>query len=218
MRVLIALVLFSGFVFASCKKYQLKQPAHLSLKWDFFNEDPAETKIHVTGGYFYLDNLKVHGTREEGPAVEIEQTMPTEKVLFSNSGSLGLSIDIPAGKYTDFAIDLSVINETSPSMVLNGLVNRTGTLVPLRIEWSVKQALSFLPPGVFELKKKEDYAATLGVDVSELLLGIAPQKWEDAVVSLENGTPTIVVKETSNHVLFGQIDQNLKTALKLKIE
>jgi hypothetical protein len=82
----------------------------------------------------------------------------------------------------------------------------------------VKQALSFLPPGVFELKKKEDYAATLGVDVSELLLGIAPQKWEDAVVSLENGTPTIVVKETSNHTLFGQIDQNLKTALKLKIE
>ena len=218
MRLFTILVLFVGISFTSCKKYKLKQPAYLTLNWDFFNEDPSGSKIDITGGFFYLGHLKVHGSRAEGPDVEIEQQLPSEQISFSGGGSLGLSIDVPVGDYTDFAVELEVDDQSKPCMVLYGLLNKGGMLIPIRVEWSASQLLTFTPTQLFELKKKENYNLFVGIDVHLLLNGITPQKWGEAIVSMEEGTPTIVVKTNNNHSLFNQIDHNLKTALKLTLK
>jgi len=218
MRLFIVLVLFFGISLTSCKKYKLKQPAYLSLHWNFFNEDPAVSKIDITGGYFYLDRLEVHGVREEGPDVEIEQGILPEKISFDGGGSLGLSIDVPVGNYTNFNMDLSVVNDTKPSMTLYALFDKGEIQIPVRVEWSTKKIMSFSPGQTFELNKKNNYDMTLGIDAAVILAGITPHDWSEAGIAMENGVPTIVVTENVNHDIFFKIDQNLTQALKLEIK
>src|SRR3989338_2761598 len=193
MRLLFSLLLLVALGLSSCKKYKLKQPAYLNFKWEFFEQQSGTFHPVVTGGYFYLNQFRVTGTRVEGPPVDIVQALPAGKTSFSAGGSLGLSMDIPIGEY-----------------------NNGASIIPFRIEWGTDEILTFLPSAAFELKKKKNYDVTIGVDVEKLFQSITINDWADANITPEP-TSTIVISENFNHKLFTEIKKQIAGALILKV-
>ncbi|MDH4472184.1 MAG: hypothetical protein QE487_06225 [Fluviicola sp.] len=216
MRLLFSLLLLVALGLSSCKKYKLKQPAYLNFKWEFFEQQSGTFQPVVTGGYFYLNQFRVTGTRVEGPAVDIVQSLPVGKTSFSAGGSLGLSMDIPVGEYNQFTVELGVVNEVQPCMVLNGEYNNGASNIPFRIEWETDEILSFVPDAAFTLSKKKNYDVTIGVDVEKLFQSITINDWADANITPEP-TNTIVISENFNHKLFTEINEQLASALSLKV-
>jgi len=217
MRLLLFVVLILGLGSTSCEKHKLKQPAYLSFNWDFYNQEPNALKAVVTSGYFYLDEFKISGTRVEGPNVEIQQSLPINKTAFTAGGSLGLSMDIPVGKYNEFEVELNINDNTQPCLMLYGSYNNGTNLIPIRIEWVSAMDLVFRPDVDFELKKKKDYNVTIGVDVQKLFSAISLNDWSEATITTENDISTIVIRENNNHKLFVGVNLKLKEALVLKV-
>ncbi|ASS47457.1 MAG: hypothetical protein A3D31_16595 [Candidatus Fluviicola riflensis] len=216
MRLLFSLLLLVALGLSSCKKYKLKQPAYLNFKWEFFEQQSGTFHPVVTGGYFYLNQFRVTGTRVEGPPVDIVQALPAGKTSFSAGGSLGLSMDIPIGEYNQFSVELGVVNDMQPCIVLNGEYNNGASIIPFRIEWGTDEILTFLPSAAFELKKKKNYDVTIGVDVEKLFQSITINDWADANITPEP-TSTIVISENFNHKLFTEIKKQIAGALILKV-
>lgn len=216
MRLLFSLLLLVALGLSSCKKYKLKQPAYLNFKWEFFEQQSGTFHPVISGGYFYLNQFRVTGTRVEGPAVDIVQSLPVAKTSFSAGGSLGLSMDIPVGDYNQFAVELGVVNEVQPCMVLNGEYNNGASIIPFRIEWETDEMLSFVPEAAFSLSKKKSYNVTIGVDVQKLFQTISISDWEDANITPEP-TNMIVISENFNHKLFTEINDQLASCLTLKV-
>jgi len=173
MRLLFFVLLTVALGTTSCKKNKLKQPSYLNFKWEFFEQQSGTFQPVVTGGYFYLNQFRVTGTRVEGPSVDILQALPVGKTTFSAGGSLGLSMDVPVGEYTQFSVELGVVNEVQPCLVLNGEYNNGVNVIPFRIEWETDELLSFVPNATFTLEKKKNYDVTIGVDVQKLFQTIS---------------------------------------------
>jgi hypothetical protein len=205
------LVLVLSFGLSACKKYRLNQPAYLNFSWNFFNNSQAYSKVVIESGQFYIDHLSIDGQRVEGQNVEIDQNLPYLQTSFYATGSLGLSLDIPVGEYTDFHVTLNVNNAVTPCLLLKGYYNNGTDLIPVVIQWSSSKKLDFKSLNGFTLKKKKDYKITLGTDISKLLSTIAD-------ISNESGTPTIVVKESYNSGIYQEIDELLASSLILTVE
>jgi len=219
MRLFIVLVLLVSISSSSCEKYKLKQPVYLTFHWNFFNQNSINSKAKITGGYFYLDHLNVHGVREKGPDVEIDQAIGyDEKISFSTGGNLGLSMDVPVGEYKEFKVTLGVDDDSKPCLALYGEYTTGSNIIPLRIEWNIAQDLAFLAEGTFSLKKKEDYNVVLGVDIQKLLGNISEEQWNQISVTNEDGVPTIIIRDNNNHAFFSQINHDIQAALKLIVE
>jgi hypothetical protein len=203
---------------SSCKKYKLNQPAYLSLNWSFSNNSEDLNEVVLTGGFFYLDQLSISGVRKEGPNVDVDQTLPIAQTQFSSSGSLGLSLDIPVGEYESFEVELSVNNNSVPSMVLFGTYDNGNEEIPVEIQWSIPKKLVFKASNGFTLNKKEDYSLTIGNDVNQLLSSVSASQWDLAAISNENGTPTLIIRENFNAAIYQDIEDRLLTSLKLSIK
>ncbi|HLP55840.1 MAG TPA: hypothetical protein VK151_12475 [Fluviicola sp.] len=216
MRLLFSLLLLVALGASSCKKHKLKQPAYLNFKWEFFEQQSGTFHPVVTGGYFYLNQFRVTGTRVEGPPVDIIQALPAEKTSFSAGGNLGLSMDIPIGEYNEFRVELGVVNEIQPCIVLNGVYNTGASVIPFRVEWGTDEILTFFPQAAFELKKKKDYNVTIGVDVNKLFSTISVADWTDANITPEP-EDMIIISENFNHKLFSEIKEQIGGALILKV-
>jgi hypothetical protein len=220
MRLLILTVLIVGLGVSSCQKYQLKQPAYLNFKWDFFGgQTSGPLHPQINGGYFFLKKVSVSGSRKEGPEVDIDQELPVIKTIFSANGSLGLTMDVPVGDYTQFEVSLKVFEEELPCMVLTGSYDFGGeNPVPFKIEWGIGKNLNFHPESGFTLSKKENYDAIIGVDVQKLFANTTIDDWAQATQSLENGVYTIVINENINSKIYGDVDTKLAESLLLKID
>ena len=203
---------------SSCKKYKLNQPAYLNLNWSFSNNSQDLNKVVLTGGFFYLDQLSISGIRKEGPNVDVDQTLPVAQTQFTNSGSLGLSLDIPVGDYESFDVELSVNNNSIPSMVLYGTYYNGNEEIPVEIQWSIPKKLVFKASNGFTLKKKEDYTLTIGSDVNQLLSSVSASQWDLAAISNENGTPTLIIRENFNAAIYQDIEDRLLNSLELSIK
>jgi len=216
MRLLFFVLLTVALGTTSCKKNKLKQPSYLNFKWEFFEQQSGTFQPVVTGGYFYLNQFRVTGTRVEGPSVDILQALPVGKTTFSAGGSLGLSMDVPVGEYTQFSVELGVVNEVQPCLVLNGEYNNGVNVIPFRIEWETDELLSFVPNATFTLEKKKNYDVTIGVDVQKLFQTISINDWADANITPEPNE-TIIISENFNHKLFTELNVQLEGALTLKV-
>lgn len=217
MRLLIFAVLLATLGFSSCEKYQLKQPAHLHFKWNFFEQSAGESKAVVESGYFYLKDFTVQGEREKGPGVAITQAPPfVLKTSFKAQGDLGLTMDIPVGEYNQFELKMNITDETQPCLVLFGTITRDGLNHPFRVEWDADQELSFHAQTPFTLKKKNDYNLTMGLNVQKLL---NEQDWSLATLTNEQGVETYVIRAAGqNYKLFMDINEDLQNSLVLNIE
>ncbi|MCC6700269.1 MAG: hypothetical protein IT221_02025 [Fluviicola sp.] len=212
------LVLVLSLGLSACKKYKLNQPAYLNFSWNFFNNTQANNKVVIESGQFYIDQLSIDGKRVEGQDVEIDQNLPYTQTSFYASGSLGLSLDIPVGEYTDFQVSLNVNNTVTPCLLLKGSYNNGTDVIPVVIQWSSSKLLDFKSMNGFTLKKKKDYKITLGTDISKLFSTISSNQWELADISNESGTPTIVVKDSYNSGIYQEIDELLASSLVLTVE
>lgn len=218
MRLLFVALLLIGFATSSCEKYRLKQPAYLGFGWNFFEQQSGDHVAVVTGGFFYLNEFKVTGTRAAGPPVEIVQSLPVAKTSFTAGGDLGLSMDIPVGDYTEFNVDLTVIDEAHPCLVINGYYDEGEVSVPFRVEWDADKVLSFASENAFQLKKKKNYNVTIGVNVQQLFSTITQDEWAKASITLEQpGGSMIIIRENNNNKLFEEINQNLGAAMKIEV-
>ena len=217
MRLLFVALLLLVFTNSSCEKYRLKQPAYLGFGWDFFDQQAGEHKAVITGGYFYLSEFKVSGVREAGPPVDISQSLPIAKTSFTAGGDLGLTMDIPVGDYSEFVVDLTVVDETNPCLVINGVYDNGPDNVPFRIEWNADKVLSFSSDIPFALKKKKDYQVTIGLNVQQLFSTITHDEWTKASSTLEPGGSMIIIRENSNEKLFQEINQNIGGALQIVV-
>lgn len=216
MRLLFLAVLLVGFSTSSCEKYKLKQPAYLHFKWNFFEQSAGEDKAVIEGGYFYLKDIRIHGVREEGPDVAIEQTLPLMKTSFSAGGDLYLTMDIPVGDYKQFELNMNVVDELQPCLVLFGTYTNNGISNPFRIEWSTEKDLTFHPATPFSLEKKKNYDLTVGLNVQKLL---NEQDWSLGTMTNENGVHTYVIRSGGqNDKLFMDIDGDLQESLVLTIQ
>lgn len=218
MRYLGMLVILFVFGLSSCKKYKLNQPAYLNLNWGFTNNLPAYSKVNFTGGFFYVDQLTVSGVRKEGANVEVNQTLPITQTSFSNTGSLGLSLDIPVGDYEQFEVTLNVNKADAQTMVLYGNYDNGDELIPVEIQWNVPKKLVFKASNGFTLKKKKDYVLSLGPNVSKLLSSVSATQWEMAAISNENGTPTLIIRDNYNAAIYQDIESQLLNSLELTIQ
>jgi hypothetical protein len=218
MRLAFVALLLVGIIGSSCEKHRLKQPAYLGFGWNFFEQESGDHKPVVTGGFFYLSQFNVSGTRQEGPPVDIAQALPLVKTSFSASGDLGLSMDIPVGDYTQFQVDLTVTDESNPCLVLTGNFDTGESTVPFRVEWGADKLLSFTSDVPFSLSKKEDYKVTIGINTQMLFSGISTQDWMSAPTTLEpNVGMMIIIRENQNQKLFDEIEEKLKDALVIKV-
>lgn len=215
-------ILFFGFLFlffaSSCEKYRLKQPSYLHFKWDFFDDNAGTETAHLTSGFVYLADFTVSGVRVDGPAVEISQSIPSEQIQFSSSSNLGLDLDVPVGEYTSFIVNLNVSTSITPCFVLKGEVMKGGDLIPIRLEWTKDLELKFESTTTFNFSKKEDYSLVLGATTDQLLSQIPNQIWDTAIVTNEEGIPTIVISETSNKDFFTAIENEISKSLTLRLE
>lgn len=212
------LVLILSLGLSACKKYRLNQPAYLNFSWNFFNNTQVNNKVIIESGQFYIDHLSIDGKRVEGQDVEIDQNLPYLQTSFYPSGSLGLSLDIPVGEYTDFHVSLNVNNTITPCLLLKGKYNNGTDEIPVVIQWNSSKLLDFKSLNGFTLKKKKDYKITLGTDISKLFSTISSNQWELADISNESGTPTIVVKDSYNSGIYQEIDELLASSLILTVE
>ena len=218
MKYVTFLVLVLSLGLSACKKYRLNQPAYLNFSWNFFNNSQVNSKVIIESGQFYIDQLSIDGKRTEGQDVEINQNLPYLQTSFYSSGSLGLSLDIPVGEYTDFQVSLNVNNTVSPCLLLKGHYDNGTDLIPIVIQWSSSKKLDFKNLNGFTLKKKKDYKITLGTDISKLLSTISSNQWEMAAISNEQGIPTIVIKDSYNAGIYQEIDEQLAKSLILTVE
>ena len=217
MKLVISVLVCVFLMTVSCKKYRLNQPSYLNFSWGFVNNSSNQS-ITITNGFFYLSKLNVNGVRSEGPEVEIEQSLPDAQISYQSGGSLGLSIDVPVGNYTHFDVALDVKEGAVPNMVLNGTYKSDTDTLPFRIEWSTAQVLDFISTNGFELKKKENYTLTLGIDVARLVSSVSSSQWSQATVTLENEIPTIVIRDGFNEGIFNDVNDEIENALYLTIQ
>lgn len=218
MRLLLIIALVLGFGLSSCEKYRLKQPAYLDFKWDFFGELSAGNDVVITEGHFYLNRIKVYGAREKGPEVEMEQHLDVCKTVFTPGGSLGLSIDIPVGDYNEFEVQLDVTDSQAPSLMIAGIYSHGEIQIPFRVEWDADIDLKFRPTENFSLKKKKRYNMVVGVNIEKLLSEVSESDWHNAIVSVENGIPTIIIRENYNQKIYIDLNAKLMESLVLKLE
>lgn len=217
MKLVGVVILSVAFLLSSCEKYKLNQPAYLSFQWDFFNNSSSNEKATISSGSFYIDEFEVSGKRVKGSEIDIEQKFPVQNTSFTSKGSLGLSMDIPVGDYTEFSVELNVKDAGIPCMRLVGAYNDGSMVTPVLIEWNVPKSLIFKPANGFTLKKKEDYKITLGIDVNRLFSNVSTSQWEQASVTPEGGIPTIVVRDNYNISIFNDIENQLNSALILTV-
>lgn len=210
---LILLVFTSG-----CKKWNLKQPSHLTVHWRFNSTSSTQGNVVLNKGYFYSGNFVLSGERKEGDPILITQTLPPQKVQFADYAPLGVSLDIPMGDYTDFSVAVKIENKTNPSVRLEGIVQKGSELLPVVIEWTDYEELVFKMTNPFFLKKKKNYNLYLGFDVKKLVDNISSNLWANALPSNENGVATIVINKATNSNLFSKINQNVADAVLLTIE
>lgn len=218
MKYVALLILVLSLGVSSCKKYRLNQPAYLNFSWNFFNNSQNYNNVIIESGSFYIDQLSIDGKRSEGQDVEIDQNIPYTQTTFHADGSLGLSLDVPVGDYTDFHVALNVNNQSTPCLSLRGKFINGAEEIPVIIEWNVSKKLEFKSENGFSLKKKKDYKVTLGTDMSKLFSSISAVQWATANKLNVQGVQTIVVKDTFNEWIYLEINKQLSNSLVLTVQ
>lgn len=213
MRRYLLIVLLVVAAFSSCDSFNLKQPAYLTFRWGFFNQD--ESVAVISSGYFFLDNFQFVGDREEGPPVEMEQTIPDYKISFTSGGSLGFSLDIPVGRYEGMQIELNPNDSYHPCMALMGEYYQGPEMIHFRIEWDQAKKLLFDPKTDQIVSKKKTYGVTLGVDTHLLLQSV---DWGNLTTEVEGGETIAIISATKNVEAYNVVDAALQDALLMVIQ
>ncbi len=125
---------------------------------------------------------------------------------------------MPIGDYTNFDVELKVKEGAVPNMALFGVYKSDTDTIPFRIEWSAAQVLDFISTNGFELKKKESYTLSLGINVATLVSTVSSGQWEQATVTLENEIPTIVIRDGFNPGIFNDVNEEISNSLFLTIQ
>jgi hypothetical protein len=217
MRVLYLLLLLVVFS-SGCEKYNLKQPAYLSLNWKFNSTTSNQGNASIEKGFFYSKEFTVSGTRVKGSAVSITQSLPVQKVEFTTQNDLGISLDIPMGDYTEFTIKTLIDKSNNPCVKLEGTFYKGTEEIPMVIEWKQLDELSFKILNPFELEKKKNYKVYIGFDAKKLFENISSTQWSEVGYSNQNGVITLVINEGNNLQLFNDITEQLHNALILTVE
>ncbi|AEA44065.1 hypothetical protein [Fluviicola taffensis] len=217
MRVLY-LLLILVVVGTGCEKYNLKQPAYLSLNWKFNSTTSSQGNARIEKGFFYSKEFTVNGTRVKGSPVSITQSLPVQKVEFTTQNDLGISLDIPMGDYTEFTIKTIIDKANNPCLKLEGTFYKGQEPIPMVIEWKQLDELSFKILNPFSLEKKKDYKVYIGFDAEKLFENISNTKWSQVGYTNENGVTTLVINDGNNIQLFNTITEQLPNALVLTVE
>lgn len=214
---LIVILLGSG----GCERWKLKQPAYLNLSWKFHSTSSSQGNFVVNKGYFYSTQFTVSGKRAKGSDVKITQNLSGEKIQFSGQTDLGLSLDIPMGDYIEFDISALIDNSNHPCMRLEGTFYKGGSVaVPMIIEWSNYEELSFKIQNPFSLERKKNYKVFIGFDAKKLFENVPSSLWSQPFFTMENGVPTLLINSPNgpNGQLFSKITEQLPKALILTVE
>ncbi len=208
-----------GLALSSCKKWELKQPASLSMNWKFNNTSTSNNAVQINSGYFYASEFSLNGSREEGEDVSITKSIISTKFSFSESNYLNFNIDVPMGDYKNFDVGIKLDNSQSESPIrLYGSFTKDSVTYPVKIEWVKLDLLQFHAINAFSLIRKKSYNLYICMDVQKLLDNISSNFWMSASMSMENGVPTLIVNESTNANLYSKINTNLSSALTIQVE
>lgn len=202
-----------------CEKWRLKQPATLNLSWKFQSTSSSQGNAVINKGYFYSKQFTVSGTRVKGGPVQITQDLLSDKIEFSVENELGIALDVPMGDYTQFEIKSLIDVTNHPCIRLEGYFYKGTEQIPMIIEWSDYDALSFKVQNPFYLERKKSYQVHIGFDVEKLLSTISSSLLYNAPISNENGVPTLVIRNNGTSAnLYNQITAQIPNALILTVE
>lgn len=214
-HILVFFFLLIGLI--GCEKYKLKQPTSLALSWKMVNNDNQSNSVELTGGKLNSDKFSVEGKRVEGEDVKIDQSFIASVISFNTNQALGLNVDVPIGNYTEFKLKLGANSLEGYSFKLSGIYHGSDDIA-VRIEWNTEQVLEFVNYNSFELEKDKNYSCILELDRQELLQDVSSIQWENAIVTLENSIPTIVISKDFNSNIFSEINERVSSSLHLSIE
>jgi hypothetical protein len=214
------ILIFTALIgLSGCEKYNLKQPAYLDFKWKFNSITSSQGEIKITEGYFYSKEFSITGTRVKGSAVNITQSLPVQKVEFTTENELGISLDIPMGDYTEFTFASKIETSTIPSIVLKGVYHKGSEEIPVLIEWSEIDLLSFKILNPISFEKKKNYNVYIGFDVAKLFANVSSSLLYNGSISNEDGVPTLVIRSGGNNAnLYVQITNQIPNAMVLTVE
>ncbi|WP_343748506.1 hypothetical protein [Fluviicola sp.] len=211
---LIVILIGSG----GCEKWRLKQPASLNLSWKFYSTNSSQGNAVINKGYFYSKQFTVSGTRVKGDPVQITQDLFGDKIEFSVENDLGIALDVPMGDYTQFEIKTLIDKSNHPCIHLEGFVYKGAEAIPIVIEWSDYEDLSFKVQNPFYLERKKSYKVNIGFDINQLLSSIPSSIWNSPSYVNENGVPTLLINKDNNIQMFNKITEQLPNSLILTVE
>jgi hypothetical protein len=201
-----------------CEKWRLKQPATLNLSWKFYSTTSNQGNAVISKGYFYSKQFIVSGTRVKGDPVQITQDILLDKIQFSTQNDLGIGLDIPMGDYTKFEIKTLIDKTNHPCIRLEGYCFKGAEQIPMIIEWSDYEDLSFKVQNPFYLERKKSYKVYIGFDVNQLLSSIPSSVWNNPSYVNQDGVPTLIISKDYNIQMFNKITDQIPNALILTVE
>lgn len=201
---------FGVFIFLSCQKYRLSQPAFINFGWRYENNSEV---VELNSMQFYLTDFSISGQRKEGEDVLLTKPIPEDvQISFTGDGTLGINMDVPVGEYESFIVTMNVPKK-APSLRFNGTCIIGEQEVALRVEWYDAISLDLAAITPFELKKKKSYTMNLSLNVSKLFEDVSANQWSQVDIPLENGVPTLVVNKYTTPGIFNDVDKALESAL-----
>jgi hypothetical protein len=194
----------------SCKKRRLKQPTTVSFNIDINRSTSGDGTIVFESGTIFLSSFSVEGERQEGDPIAFAREFNGLAVDFSASSQVSeLQFDIPQGVYTELEVSFETFDDNGDyTIVTNGWYTNTGgTDIPIRFEFSSSETFEITGEdsansGLIVLEKDIPASALIQLDPIYWFDILTINQLENATLTAINGTPTILINESTNTNLY----------------
>ncbi|OFX28237.1 MAG: hypothetical protein A2X08_14380 [Bacteroidetes bacterium GWA2_32_17] len=212
-RSFLIILLFFLSIF-SCNKDKWNEPTNVKFIVDINRSSGIGGKLAFTSGNIVLENFSFDGNRVQGDDVYFSNSYPTGlNINYNSNATVGeLNYDIPQGTFTKIQIAFSTFGSTSDNhIIIEGTYNMgMNNNYPIRFEFKSKESFSVLSQNVsgaseIILKKDNPLTPKIIFDPIYWFLPISQNLLNSANVVDVNGTPTILINNSTNTEIFNII-------------
>lgn len=204
---------------SSCNKKKWKLPVDVTFHVDI-NRSPADGgKLNFDGGKIVISEFEFDGKREQGDDVFFRKEFTHLDIPFDQNLEVAeLDFEIPQGSYTKIGIRFKANNNAGSSIELEGkYTNDEGEVYPVRLEIKDDQYYSLVAhdgtgSNVIILDKDIPSNTTILLDPSYWFQTVSDSLLEEAEVSDDSGTPTILINEDENEEIFHIVQYRMDDA------
>lgn len=211
----ISIFLLAVFALSACGKKKWNKTVSCNVHYEVSKPaiNIANNPLTVEIVELQLNDFILTGDRIQSAPISISQ--PKNGPVDFLNNSQGDQIDIPIGTYTSMNLKTSLVSNQNNSLTIKGSYQITTNLsyriiVALNIEQEYDIAVKDSDgSSTLLFDKKSTKTMNVLLDLEALFSGIDASVWNNANITLQNGSLTLEIDDTHN--------QNLKTAIENQI-